>query len=188
LEASDSIRGKIFVDTGFHPSILTLMQVVRIADSAIPDGAALFSTIPIGRLVEGVLDSLIDMITSGMGQGQWEVWGKPIEWVYAEIKSTAKLKNLRSEDTAPVEIENHLINSEAECETVATRVLRRERAKLNARQISGIHDLTLEPDDIFEMANGRRFMIDSIGRTLERGGSGGLANYGCFEVTPGIRV
>ena len=191
LESSDSTGGNIYVNTGFHPAVLFLMQVVKIATAAIPDAVIGFiggSTISIGRLIEAATDTLINMITSGIGHGSWEIWGNPIEWVYAEIESTAQVKNLRSEDTRPITIENHLINSEVDGEVAAIRVLRRERAKLNQRTIQGIHDLALEPDDVFETANGKRYMISSISRTLERGGGGGQATYQCFEVTTGVRV
>ena len=65
---------------------------------------------------------------------------------------------------------------------------RRERAKQNLREIVSIFDLLLEPDDVFAIGTGlgqRRYMIQSVDRTLRRG-QPTLARINAFEVTAGV--
>ena len=51
---------------------------------------------------------------------------------------------------------------------------------------SGLPDLRLEPNDIFEVPGGRRFIIETIRRTLARATGTTMATYQCNEVTPGV--
>ncbi len=101
----------------------------------------------------------------------------------------ARIEGVRSEDRQELSIENHLVNSQADCDAAAERVLRRERAKQNARNITMLHDIALEPDDIIELGSGtsaRRYVIQSLKRTLRRG-TPAVDTMTCFEVTAGVR-
>ena len=59
----------------------------------------------------------------------------------------------------------------------------------NARNITMIHDIALEPDDIIELGSGasaRRYSIQSMRRTLRRG-TPPIDTITAFEVTAGTR-
>jgi hypothetical protein len=49
-----------------------------------------------------------------------------------------------------------------------------------------MHDLKLEPDDVFELPDGSRYMIRQISRVLRRGVEAAVARVSAFEVTEGV--
>ncbi len=186
-----SVEGIIDVDGALGASIalVYLLAVIFLATAFIPDGATIGSTIPIGRPINAIVGQILMQILGTAGRGDYRIQGRPFEYVFPEIREVARVSGLRSEDVQSTTIENHLVNSVSVAAASALRVLRRERAKVNARAITMLHDLRLEPDDIFEVGAGltaRRYMIQSITRTLARG-TDNVANYNCFEVTPGVR-
>ena len=136
-----------------------------------------------------IAGKLIMLILGQAGRGEYRVLGIPYEYIFKEIRAVARIKGIRSEDRQSISVENHLINSQADADERAELILRRERAKQNLRTITMIHDLRLEPDDVFALGLGldqRRYMIQSISRTLIREGQH-LATLNCFEVTAGVR-
>ena len=146
--------------------------------------------IPTGRAKTVFAGKAIMFILGQTGRGEYELIGRPYEYVFKELRSVARIEGIRSEDREQVSIENHLINTQVDCDLIATRTLRRERAKQNLRQVATIHDLRLEPDDIFQTGTGlelRRYQILSISRTLQRDRDAILATLNCFEVTAGVR-
>ncbi len=184
-----SLGGRIEIESGFHPLIIVLIFTVYVAAAYFPNtsfagGGPVFRT---GAIIQSAILAAFLFVISTMGRGNYEVVGVPIEFVFLEIRCTAQVAGLLPEDTVEIEIENHLINDDAECEAAALRVLRREVARQNQRTFDAIHDLRLVPDDVFETANGRRYMIEKISRVLSRSRDGGRARYDCFEVTPGVR-
>ena len=144
---------------------------------------------PFGRTLTTLITQAIMFILGQTGRGEYRMFGLPYEYVFRELRAVCQISGIRSEDIQPITIENHLINSQADADDAAERILRRERAKQNLRSIEMIHDLALEPDDIFAVGSGldqRRYMITSIRRRLERGGQH-IASLNCFEVTVGVR-
>lgn len=186
-----SVEGFIDVDGALGSSIalVVLLAGAWIGTQFIPDGATIGSTIPIGRPINGLVGQVLMQILGTAARGDYRINGQPFEYVFPEIREVARVTGLRSEDIQQVSIENHLVNSVADAQASAVRVLRRERAKVNARRITILHDLRLEPDDILEIGSGltaRRYMIQSINRTLTRGGPH-VATMACFETTTGVR-
>ncbi len=55
----------------------------------------------------------------------------------------------------------------------------------NARNITMLYDIALEPDDVIELGSGR-YSIQSIRRTLRRG-TAPIDTITAFEVTAGVR-
>lgn len=188
-----SIRGDIDVDGSIGSGILLVGLIVGawIASLGIPDFAteAPGPVLPTGRSFTVFAGKAIMFVLAQNGRGEYEIHGRPYEYVFKEIRAVARISGIRSEDREQVSIENHLIGSQADADEIALRVLRRERTKQNLRGIFTIHDLRLEPDDVLQVGSGtgsRRYMINSISRTLSRDGDG-TAALGCFEVTSGVR-
>ena len=193
-----SVDGTIEVDGGLEQSLVFagILAGAYISSFSIPDnvlvigvGASTGITVPIGSLLQGALGQSLMTILSMAGRGQYRVTGRPYEYVFKEIRCVARIQGIRSEDRQDLSIENHLINSQADCDTVAERILRRERAKQNVRNIRMLHDVALEPDDIIELGSGvaaRRYAIQSMKRTLRRGTSP-IDTITAFEVTAGVR-
>jgi len=193
LSDGGALEGIIEVDGGIGLGLAILAAVagIWVAAHFIPDGSTAPGgpTVPIGRVVEGAAGQVIMSLLTAIGRGQYVVTGEPYEYVFREIRSVARVKGIRSEDVQALTVENHMVNSQADADSIAEIVLRRERAKQNTRTIQMIHDLKLEPDDVLQIGAGadqRRYMIQQIQRTLRAGGSA-LATLQCFEVTPGVR-
>ncbi len=188
-----SIAGRIKIDGGLAQgaALAALVATAWVASLTVWDQAIFPSgnTIPIGRAVTVSVGQVLFSILGKVGRGQYRIMGRPYEYVFQEIVSTARVSTVEPEERVELEIENHLLTSQAACDTVAERVLRRERAKQNVRQIEMFHDLLIEPDDVIQVGSGagaRRYMIQRITRELRRGGSAGLCNIDGFEVTAGV--
>lgn len=192
-------RGVIEVDGAMELSILiaAYLSAAWISAHFKPDfvlvagiGASTGWTQPVGRLIEGVVGQALMSMLAKVGRGQYRITGRPYEWVFAELPRTAQVEGLSGdEERRTLRIENHLVNTAADCVAIAVRVLRRLRAQQNARQIRMLHDLALEPDDLFGVGLGaarRTYVVTAIRRTLSRKGDG-LAQVEAFEVTSGVR-
>lgn len=194
-----AMGGRIKVRTGFAgPLMLAIITGAYIGASSIPDtsfgiaptlGGPVFSTtvVPTGKIAQAVVLSGGLLLMSQIGQGRYQVVGEPFEHVFAEIRALARVAGTPTADLRPITIENQFINTQAQADTVALRTLKRLRAQQNKRRFEMVHDLLLEPDDIFELSDGSRHMIESINRTLVRDDSGGRAVVNAFEVTSGVR-
>ena len=188
-----SVQGLVEVDgsvgAGLElPALITASLIGSLAtpDVAPPTGGPV---IPSGRSVLTFVQQAINFILAQEGRGEYRFFGIPYEYVFREIRAVCRITGVRSEDQQKVTIENHLINSQTDADETAERILRRERALQNLRSIEMIHDLKLEPDDVFSVGTGldeRRYAIISIQRRLERGGNH-MASLNCFEVTAGVR-
>lgn len=184
-----ALEGELLIESGFHPGIVALILATQVAASYIPDtipGPTALQTLPIGRPLRAVVMSTINILMSQIGVGRYEILGDPVEMVFEELAVTARVDTPYLNTEVPVEISNHLLSEEADLETAALRVLRRQRAKVNVRQVEQIFDPKLEPDDVFSDRLGRKYRIASIARALVRNGQG-LATFNAQEVTPGVR-
>lgn len=193
-----STHGTIRVDGGLEASValaslVAVAWIVAHAKSdavvAVGTGTVFGHTISLGRLVEGAIGQTLFTILGRIGRGQYRVTGKPYEYVFEEIKATARVTGLRDEDLDSRRIENHLLTTQAECEAVALRTLQRLRAQQNARSVRAVHDLALEPDDVFSVGVGaasRSYLITAIRRRLASSGTV-EATYDAFEISLGVR-
>lgn len=186
LPSGEAIGVQISIETGFAPYVVIFLTFVYIILAIIPDEVLYFFTIPVGRFIQAFALAAILFLMSKIGRGEYEVLGEPYEYVFEEIRGCAQVAltpfNERSEHT----IENHLVQNQSDLNNSARRVLLREQAKGNQRTVTMFHDLLLIPDDVFETADGRSYMIQSIQRTLAREPESAIATLACFEVTPGV--
>lgn len=183
----NAITGTISVEGGLALWLVGAIFGAWLLSHSIPDGVEAGSvTIPIGSLAQAAAGQVLFQAVSTVGRGQYEVTGQPIEYVYEELRGIADVKGVRSSDVREITIENALIGTQADVDAAAMRVLRRERKKVNARSFRMIPDLRLEPNDVFETTDGRRYAIGQIARTLVSGTY--EANLDCFEVTAGVRA
>lgn len=173
--------------TGFAPYIIVILTVIYVILAAIPDAVLIGVTMPIGRIVQAISLAAALIIMTKIGRGQYVFSGEPIEYVFEEIRAIADLGAVTTEELRPLEIRNHLIQTQSNADTIARVELFRQQARGNPRTILALHDLRLEPHDVFEIPGGRRFLIESIARRLIRGApTEVLATYSTFEVTSGL--
>lgn len=177
--------GRIKVEGSFFPALVVSGFAGRIAASAIPDAFAGLgggNTIPIGRLIEGIITVVNQTIMSTIGRGDYEIVGEPFEWVFKELKGVAQIDNVDVNDFRTVVIENHLLDTQAKVDAVALRELRTIRKRGNTFSFNMRHDLRLQPMDKFVRADNREFIIDSITRTVGRDATESCS-VTCYETT-----
>jgi hypothetical protein len=104
-----------------------------------------------------------------IGRGEYEVWGKPFEYVFKELVSRHRLVGLQPEEARELAIRNDLLSTLADLDEAARERLRREIAKDQVYDLVIADDPLLEVDDVIELSNGDRFYITSIRKTLARG-------------------
>lgn len=182
-----SIGAVLEIETGFAPYLVLFFAATYIVLAAIPDEVAQFLTIPVGRVqqAQSLAGMMLQMLR--VGRGDYQFVGEPFEYVYQELTGIAEIEGLRREDVSEVVLENHLLQTQARVDGAARAVLFREQAKGNPRRVVMLHDAALLPDDIFERSDlERRFLVQSIRYTLQRGGRPILAEVGAYEVTAGI--
>lgn len=188
-QATISVGAILELDTGFAPYIIVFLAIVYVVLAVIPDAILGFisgTTISIGRLIQAAALAVILILMTKIGRGQYEFLGDPLEYVFKEIRAIAEIEGLLAEDLNRVTIENHLVQLQSDADDVGRVVLFRQQARGNPRTVTALHDLRLEPDDIWENPDGRRFLIETISRKLVRNAEEVLATYGTFEVTPGL--
>jgi len=180
--------GRIKVDGAFYAPLITSLHVGRLAASFIPDswaGVGGGPTIPIGRIVEGIISISVSLIQATIGRGEYEILGDPYEYVFQELEGRARVDNLDIKDIRSLLVENHLIDTQAEVDAIALRELKTVRKRGNLWTSAMRHDLRLEPWDKFVLPDLREFVITEITRTISRVNPQ-MATLQLFETTFGI--
>lgn len=182
-----TIGAKLTATTGYAPYIIIFLAVFYVLAAAIPDFVLFGVTVPAGRITQALLLTQILIIMASIGRGVYVWSGEPFEYVFKTIEECAEVDGLLTSEFNEEVIENHLVNDRTDARNSAREVLFRQQARGRPRTVQMIHDLRLEPDDLFERSNGRIYLIESISRTLERSGENPvIASLRCFETTPGI--
>lgn len=186
------VGSSVKVSTGFAPFILIFMTINYIAAAWIPDIVIAFgggTTIPIGRFAQALILIGILLIMSQIGRLHVRFRGSVIEYAFLEVKAIAELDQLPGDQPNRVTVQNHMVQTQAIADTVAREQLFLQVARGLPRTIQMMHDLKLEPHDIFEVTDdvygARRFLIETIAYTLQRGAAP-LANITASEITAGL--
>jgi len=181
-----STDGVIAIDVLLALKLLVTVGAILGAFS-IPDHTTLpgAPTTPVGSIIQGGVLTIVNQLLLRAGNGQYEIVGRPFEYIFKEVVGVAQVKGDFPDEENELIIENHMITSQSMANEVAVRELKRMRAKVNLRNVDALHDLKLEPDDVFEDAQGSRYFITSINRTIGRSFSP-RAQYTCFETTQGV--
>jgi hypothetical protein len=126
---------------------------------------------------------------SMLGRGSYAFEGDPFEYVYAEIKGSARVTGTTEFEENQLEIENHLVTTVAQADAVAFQNLFRAQADKNPREVSMIHDVGLEANDIFEFGDdGRRYLATTISRKLSRDPKRAVATVQALEITSTVSI
>ncbi len=186
-----AIGAVLELDTGFAPELLIFLTATYLSLAALPDSVVTDPisgtgfTISLGRVEQAAQLSLMLFLMLRVGRGVYRFVGEPFEYVFLELQGIAEVEGVRLEDRNELVIENHLVQSQANANAAARDVLFREQAKGNPRTIRMLFDPGLEPDDVLAvLSTGRRFLIDRVSYTLQRGVEV-TAEVSAFEVTEG---
>jgi hypothetical protein len=186
------IGAKLTAKTGFAPWIIVVLLYYYIAAAGIPDQFVGFGsgfTIPVGRIVQAILLGAALFVMSKIGRGSYAFVGDPFEYVYKEIRRGASVEGTGEFDENELVLENHLVSTIAQGDQTSFQQLFRQQAEKHPRRIQMLHDLGLEPNDIFEFQDdGSKYLAVSIVRTLQPDASRTHAIVDCLEVTPDVSL
>lgn len=116
-----------------------------------------------------------------IGRGEYEIWGKPFEYVYQELVSDNRITGLDPSELRPYDYRNDFISRMEDLDALGRERLRRELVKNQTYEITLLSDPLLEVDDVIETVDGARYYINSVAKTLQRGGDG-LMTLTCWKV------
>jgi hypothetical protein len=191
-EQLGTIGIRLEADSGYAPWLIVFFLVGYVVFQAIPDAWAGFGagfTTPIGRIVSALSLATAMIIMSKLGRGSYVFEGDPFEYVYAEIRRCAKIDGTPEFEENELVLENHLVATTVQADQIAFQQLNRIHATAAPRAFSMIHDLGMEPGDIFEFLDtGERYLCNTITRTLTRNADRTLATVSAFEVTSTVSL
>lgn len=184
----DEFHGHVSIDTHFLRNvriiIFTLWLAVQIAVAAIdfifqlgvigiivnivagPELAALRIALQLASLATM---ALLLWAMNFIGRGRYQVHGKPFEYVYRELVSQHELVGLLPEEIRRLELRNDFISDMDALDAACEKRLRRELLKNQIYTLVVLSDPLLEVDDIVETANGDRYYVVTVERTIARG-------------------
>ena len=182
---------RVTISTGFAPWLVVFFLTTYVVLAAVPDEVVTVAlagvTVPIGRIGQATALSAALFVMTKIGRGQYEFLGQPMEYILKEIRCKACVEGVGSFSENQIEIENHLVNTKTIARNAAKNTLLLLAAQENPRDIEMLHDLRLEPDDIFEIPGNRRYLIDEVSRVLTRNPAQAVrATVKAFEVTSGV--
>lgn len=173
-EQADEFHGKITVAVSvFVPVLATVALLEYLALAWVPDevvaplGAGI--TIPVGRAGQAVALTSILVIMMCLGTGQYEIWGRPYDYVYLEKDSIAYVQGTEYYEENPLEIKSDFIGTHERADAIAMCELTWQQSLGHPRKLFITNDLALEPGDIVSLPDSRRFCIQGMSKTIKRG-------------------
>jgi hypothetical protein len=162
--------GKItLTNTYFTLIFLTLDLAGILAASYIPDEVAFGFTIPVGRIVQGLLLFAAMLVMSSIGTGSYEIWGEPYSWVHQMNTTEAYDVTAPAWQEAITEIENDFVMSQPMSEAFATRELLYEVQSAVSYGVQIVDDPRIEVGDILALPDGSQIYVTDYERDLTRG-------------------
>lgn len=169
----------------FLPTLATAMLAGLLLANWIPEPVQVGATgtgftLPGPRpVVKGIAETGMWMAVLTMGQGVYEVWGTPYDFVHVVNEVEAYDENADPHVESVEEIETNLIPSEAVAEAVAVGELLYRAKAANRDAVVIADDLRIEPGDILRIA-GSPYYVTDYSRDLSRGASAELALEGFY--------
>lgn len=184
------------ISTGYAPWLSVFLLVTYAVLAAVPDIvivvgfiASSGTTINVGGIAQAIALSAALIIMTALGRGQYEIEAEPFEYVFAEIRQCARVAGTSEFSKNEISVVNHLVDDAVTAEDRAREILFQQQASKHVRRVNMLHDLALEPNDIFvTLDDERRFLTRSITRTLRRDTDAVLVALEVFELTDGIEV
>jgi hypothetical protein len=175
LEIDDEFGGQLVITVDEFVSGLAVAGIAGIlASSAIGDtvvGAGAGTTIPTGRIIEGV--SIVAVLVAMMilGTGVYEIFGEPFDYAFLEKQAIAMLDNLPFWEEKQKDIRNDFISTEDHAHQLALNELLYEQSLGHPRAMVLQNDPRIEKGDILQLANGTKFFVTGATKSITRGGT-----------------
>ena len=173
LDIDDEFGGKLIVTVDAFVSALAVSGLAGIitasflGDEVVGVGAG--TTIPTGRITEGlaIVQVLVAMMI--LGTGVYEIVGNPFDWVYLEKQAVALLNNIKFWEEKQLDIRNEFISTAEVAHQLAVTELLYHQSSTRPRTITVANDLRIEKGDIIQLPSGVRFFVLTARKRLERG-------------------
>jgi hypothetical protein len=166
----DPFHGDITVDIDeWVPTLVIICSVAYLIAAAIPDGVSGAETISIGRLVEAALAIVIWLVMMSLGTGQYEIWGRPYDYVHSQNKTEAY------DETVPIwarvekQLHSDLIVDEPHAQEIVTAELLFEILSATRTTAEVVDDPRIERGDILRLDGQTRLYVEDYTRALDRG-------------------
>jgi hypothetical protein len=175
LNIEDEFGGELVITVDKFVSGLAVAGIAGIlSSSAIGDtvvGAGAGTTIPTGRIIEGV--SIVAVLVAMMilGTGVYEIMGEPFDYAFLEKQAIAMLDNLPFWEEKQKDIRNDFISTEDHAHQLALNELLFEQSLGHPRAMVVQNDPRIEKGDIIQLANGTKFFVQAASKTITRGGT-----------------
>ena len=186
----DEFHGRLEIDTKFLRNArviifitwLATQVLVAIIDSIFQGGGIatdiIFTILGIGVTLAVIRFALHVLSTAALaaliwamnfiGRGEYEIHGKPFEFVYQELVSQSRLVGLLREERRTIEFRNDFISDMPTLDSISAARLRRELVKDQLFTLVLMDDPIIEVDDVVETADGSRYYVVSVAKTIQR--------------------
>lgn len=161
--------GSVFIGGAALTAAITLIGIRSfLPDNVIALGGGV--TDPVGRIAEGVAIVAFLTIISHIGSGQYEIRGRPYDWVLPVNEATAIDENADTWETDREVIENDLIPNEDAAILLASNELVYRRRSAEGATLIMADDPRIERGDIIGLPGDcNRFYVLDYKRNLTRG-------------------
>jgi len=186
----DEFHGRVTIEiSSWVPVLATSLMAIYLAAAILPDLVVTLGfvasggfTISVGRIIEAVALLTMLILMMSLGTGQYEVWGIPYEMVYLEQQHIAVKSGLEFWEEREREIKNQFVSTDERAKILALNALFFEAMKEQPRTITMRTDARLEPGDIIQTSTGVKFYIESVKKSLARGGAGpNIMELNCYR-------
>ncbi len=204
----DEFHGQLSIDTGYAPWIIGLILFVWSVASYIEyaidvildeEASGLLADATFTRDVYVAIRAgaqalkaaaMIALLLAMNLIGRWtiDLFGKPFEYVFEELRSIAFLRNIPVADLKELEVSQHWISKIEDTDARARELLRRELAKAHPYRIRILGQGLLEVDDLIQIKDEfhglprfTTFYITSIEDSLTRGPAENISVLTCWN-------
>lgn len=182
LEIDDEFGGQLIVRVDAFVSALASAGIAGIIGSSfIGDAVIGFgpgTTIPTGRIIEGVSIVAVLLAMMILGTGVYEIVGNPYDMAYLEKQAIALLNNIKFWEETQLDIRNDFISKDAFAHQLALTELLYHQSAARPRNIIITNDLRIERGDIIKLPNGVKFYVLEASKILSRGSSPSMSLTG----------
>ena len=187
----DEFHGSLEIDTHYLRNVrailfgfwLVMEIIVAVLDyyTAVVTDLIVLALMLVLRLLKAAALAALIWAMNYIGTGVYEVYGEPYEYVYQEVISDSRMTGLDPEELRKVEYRNDFVSTFEVLDALGAQHLRRETVKNQLHEFGLVDDPLLEVDDVIELADGCRYYVVSIRKTLKRGGEP-IMHVSCWKV------
>ena len=178
-EQKSEFSGEITVTTKvWVPTLATASLAAMIYAATIPDGVAIFATVPEGRVIEAIGQTAFFLIIMSLGTGVYEIWGEPYDYVHetntTEAYNDSTPEWMRLEES----LDSDFVMNEGHAQQIAVRELLYRSLSAITWNVDIIDHPALERGDILQLPDGSRLYVLTFSRDLTRGSAAMLSVQG----------